>query len=84
LAVIGEREELAPAMRPAGSFGDRPGRTLRRIELVEPRIGIGLENARIAIKMTLGMLAGAVARIEEHGRRRITAAKRPIVAHVDP
>src|SRR5215207_9582255 len=35
---IGEHEELAPAMRPAGHLGDRPRRTVGRIELVEPRI----------------------------------------------
>src|SRR5215217_1389504 len=71
-------------MRPAGSLGDRPGRTIGRIELIEARIGISLENARIAVQMALRMLAGAIARVEEHRGRRITAAERAIVANVDP
>jgi len=35
-------------------------------------------------EVTLGVRAGAVARSMEHGRRRIEAAERPVVAHVGP
>ena len=34
--------------------------------------------------MLLGMLAAAIGRVEEHRRRRIGAAKRPVVAHIGP
>src|SRR5829696_6784937 len=65
---IGEHEELAPAMRPAGHLGDRPRRTVGRIELVEPRISIGLEDPAVALQMTL----------------RVVAAERAIVANIHP
>ena len=71
-------------MGPAGGLGDRPRTTVPRIEPVEAGIGIGLEDSCIAAQMTLGMLAGPIARIEEHRRGRITAPERLVVAHVEP
>ena len=42
-------------------------------------------NPAIARQMLLGMLAATIARIEDHGGRRIEPnAKRPVVAHVGP
>ena len=54
------------------------------IEPVEAGIGIGLENARIALQMALRVIAGPIARIEEHCRRRIMTAERAVIAHIDP
>jgi len=47
-------------MRPAARFRDRPSFSIWRVERVESRIGIGLENPAIAGKMLLGMDAGAI------------------------
>src|SRR5438045_882201 len=54
------------------------------IEFAEPGIGIGLQNAGPARKVAPRMFATAVARVEEQGRRRVMAAKWPVVAHVGP
>ena len=81
---IGEHKELAPRVGPAGSFDNRPRRTISRIEPVESCISVGLENSRIAGQMTLGMIASPIARIKEHCRRRIAASKGPIIANVGP
>src|SRR5262249_36589051 len=67
----GQHEELAPAMRPAGGLGDRSRTTVCFIEPVEARIGIRLENPRVAVQMTLRVIAGPIARIEKHRCRRI-------------
>jgi hypothetical protein len=42
---LGELEQLAPAMRPARGLGDRAGLAAWRVELVEPGIGVGLQDA---------------------------------------
>jgi len=81
---VGEHEELAPCMRPAGCLGDRTSLAIRLVEPVEAGIAIGLQDAAIAVQVTLGMFVGAVARVEEHGGWRIAAAERTIVAHIDP
>ena len=62
-------EELAPRMRPAGRFDDRPRLAVGLIEPVEPRIGVRLHQAGVARQMLLGMLAAAVG-----ASRRTTAA----------
>jgi hypothetical protein len=45
---------------------------------------VGLQNAGVAGQMPLRMLARPIARGVEQRRRRILAAERPVVAHVDP
>src|SRR5439155_18922524 len=46
--------------------------------------GVGLEDPGIAGQMRLSMLAGPIARVVEHRRRRILPAERTIVAHINP
>ena len=58
---VGEHEELTPCMRPAGGLGDRPSFAAGLVEPVEAGIAIGLQDAAIAVQVTLGVLAGAVA-----------------------
>jgi hypothetical protein len=45
---------------------------------------VGLQNAGVAGQMPLGMLARPIARGVKQRRRRILAAERPVIAHVDP
>src|SRR5207248_5184932 len=52
LCRIGEHKELAPAMAPAGCFGDRRGTAPGLVELSEPGIGIGLQDACISGEVT--------------------------------
>ena len=47
-------------MRPAARFRDRPSFSIWRVERVESRIGIGLENPAITGEMLLGMDASAI------------------------
>jgi len=81
---IGEHEELASGMRPAGRLDDRHRSAAGFVETVEPGIGIGLQNPAIAGEVTFRVIAGAVAGIEKHSRRRIAAAEGPVVAHINP
>ena len=78
------RRRMASAMAPARRLGERAGFALGVVELAESGIGIGLQDAGIAGEMPCGMLAAAIARVEEHRRRRGGAGKRPIVAHIGP
>ena len=61
LSEIAQLEELAPAMAPARRLGDRPGLAPAVVEIAEPGIGIGLQDAGISGEMPGGMLARAVA-----------------------
>ena len=54
------------------------------VELVEPGIGVGLQDSGVAGQVLRGMLAAAIRRVEEHRRRRTGAAERPVVAHIGP
>ena len=81
---VGKLEQLASRMRPAAGFRDRSGLSIRRVERIEPRIGIGLKDPGIAGEMLLGMDAGAIRRVEEHGGRRRSAAERTIITHIGP
>jgi len=93
-AGIGDDEELAPAVAPARRLGDRSRPPSAIVEVAEPGIGIGLENAGAAGKVAVRMLAVAVARVmEDRGRGPLAhgldpwgvrSGKRPIVAHVSP
>src|SRR5262249_6651872 len=69
---IGQHEELAPAVRPTRSLRDRPRFAASLVEPVEAGIGIGLKDSSVSFEMALGVIAGSVARVEEHGCRRIT------------
>jgi hypothetical protein len=47
-------------MRPAASFGDWSRLSVRIVERIKPRIGIGLENPAITGEMLLGMDANGI------------------------
>ena len=64
-------EELAPRMCPAGRLDDLSRLAVGLVQSVEPGIGVRLHQAGVAGQMLFGMLAAAVARVEEHRRRRI-------------
>jgi hypothetical protein len=70
-------------MRPARDLPDRAGLAVREIELVIAVVGVGLQDAGVARKMRLRMLAVPVARVVEDRGRRPGAAERLIVADVD-
>ena len=59
-------------------------RSLGVVQLAVAAIGVGLQDAAPARQMLLGMLARAVARVEEHRRRWCPAAERPVVAYIGP
>ncbi len=71
-------------MRPARRLDDRPRLAPRRVEPVEAGIGVRLHQAAVACEVTLGMLAGAVARIEERRGGRVAPVEGLIVAHIGP
>src|SRR5262249_54019384 len=56
-AEIGELEEFATAVAPAGSLGDWAGLALGVIEIAKAGIGIGLEDPGIAGEMPVRVLA---------------------------
>ena len=73
-------EEFAADMRPAGRLGD----PVAGEQLVEAGITVGVDRAAEVVRVLLRMLALAVWRIEEQGRRRAAAGKRALVADVGP
>ena len=83
-AQVGLLEEVASAMAPASRLGDRAWFAFAVVELAEPGIGVGLQDAGIAGQMPGGMLAGPVARVEKYRRRRVGPSKRPVVAYIGP
>jgi hypothetical protein len=83
-AQIGQLEELAPPMAPARRLGDRSGLASGVVEIAEPGIGVGLEAPGVTGKMPGGVLAAAIARVEEHRRRWGRPGERPVVAHIRP
>src|SRR3954447_9404901 len=54
------------------------------VKSVIAAVGIGLQDAAEAVKVTLGVRTGAVARRIVEGRRRRPAAKGPIVSDIGP
>jgi hypothetical protein len=84
LREIGEHEQLTPSMRPARGLGDRARLPRRVVEIVEPGIGIRLQDPRVAGEMTAGALAAAIARIVEDRNWRRPSAERAVLAQVDP
>src|SRR4051794_35346874 len=77
-------KKRTPGVNPTSSFQDRPRPAARLIELAIAAVGVGLEDAAIAGQMSLGMLAGPVARVVEHCARRRLSPERLVVAHIDP
>jgi len=84
LREIRHGEEGPAGMDPARRLHDRARLAVCLVQLGVPAEGVGLEQPAIAGQMRLGMLAGAIARIIEHRRRRSGAGERAIVAHVHP
>src|SRR5258708_3824722 len=84
LPQIGQHKELAPAVGPARRFGDPAGSALGVVEIIEAGIGVGLQDTDPAREMPARMLATPVTRVEEHGGRRIAAAARSVIPHVEP
>jgi len=75
-AEIGEHEEFAPATAPAGRPGDRAGPAPGIVEIAKAGISIGLEDPGIAGEMPVGVLAVAIARVEEQRCGRVRAGER--------
>lgn len=71
-------------MAPACGLDDRRRFALAVVELAEPGVSIGLENAGIVGEMPSGVLAAAIGRVEEYGCRRIRPAEWPVVADIRP
>src|SRR5436309_6250169 len=84
LGTIGHHEERTPGVNPTSSVQDGPRPAARRIELAIAAVGVGLEDAAIAGQMSLGMLAGPVARVIEYCARRRLSPERLVVAHIVP
>jgi hypothetical protein len=64
-------------MSPTRSFDDRSWLARGMVEIVEPGIGIGLQETGIAGQVAGRMSTPAIARIEEYGRRRRGAVAPP-------
>lgn len=84
LAMSASSNSLRRPCAQHAALGDRPGSSVGRIEIAVAAIGIGLEDPGIGRQVPLQVLAGPVARVEEHGCRRILAPERPIVPDVTP
>src|SRR5690606_22189350 len=74
-------EELAPAVCPAERARDRPRTSLRLVELVVARVGIGLEQAGEAGEMLARMDGRSVPGIAEDCGRRRPTTEGPVVAN---
>jgi hypothetical protein len=70
-------EDLAPRVRPTADFDDP-----RAVELVEPGIGVGLQEAREAGQMRRRPFAFAVRRGAALWLRCLAQGKRPVMAPV--
>ena len=72
--------QITPRMSPACAFPDPAA----FVEMMEPSVGIGLQDTGKMAQMLLRMFSLAIFRVgEPHGRRHITA-RRSIVAHIGP
>src|SRR5205809_235667 len=83
LATSLPRESLARCARIQASRS-ATSRATGLVELAIAAVGVGLEDAGVVGQMRLGMLAGPIARVIEHGRRRRRSAEWLVVAHIDP
>ena len=79
---IGQDEEPAAAMNRTRRFQNQARLASLRIKLVVSAIRIGLEDTGISVQMALGVLAGAVAGVIEHRRRRCRATERAVIADI--
>jgi len=80
---IGEDEELAPSVGPAGGLDEsRPSHDV--VQLAVTTVGVSLQDAAPIGQALLGMLAEPVARVEEHRSRRCPPTERPVIAHIGP
>ena len=57
---LGQLEQLASPVCPAPGLGDRPWLPPGMVEVAEPGIGVGLQDAGIACQVLVGVLAPAV------------------------
>src|SRR5207237_5712275 len=73
-------KEFASHMRPAAGL-DNP---TADEQFIEPGITVGVNDAAELLQMRLRMLAFAVRRIEELGRRRARTGELPLVADIEP
>ena len=69
---------------PTGDLGDRSRRSPGCVEAVVAGETVGLQDAGEAAQMLDRMIARAVPRVAEQGRRRVRTAERPVVADIDP
>src|ERR1700733_5802539 len=67
-------------MGPAGGFYDPS----RFVELIESRIAVGLQDARVTLQMLCRMFPFSIRRVGEPHRRSLFTARRPIVANICP
>src|SRR3954467_12966360 len=70
-------------MRPAAGFGNRSALPIRRVERIESAVGVGLKDPVVAGQMLLGMNAGSIRRVEEHGGRW-RLAEGTVIADIGP
>ena len=73
-------KEFAAHMRPAAGLDDPAAGE----QFIEPGIAVGMDDAAELLQMRLRMLAFAVGRVEEQGRRLPRAAEWPLIANVSP
>ena len=71
-------------MGKASCLQDRRGLAIDSVQLGEPGIGVGLQDAGPGRKVASWAIAAPVGRIVEDDRGRITASEGPVVAHVIP
>jgi hypothetical protein len=77
-------EEVAPAVRPTQRLDQRVRLSCLGVQIVEPSVGIRLQDPAISNEMTLRVLATPVARVVEDRRRRRRSAERSVVADIGP
>ena len=84
LLQIGQLEELATGMRPAGRLADWARLATRFVQPAEPREGVRLYDAVEVAEPGLGMRAGAVWGVEVGRGRRLGSTEGAVVAHHRP
>ena len=72
--------EFPSHVRPARGLANAPG----LIDLVEPRVPVGLQRAREVAQVTLGMLALAIGRVREPHPRRRGVPGGPVIPNIGP
>ena len=72
--------ELPSDVRPTRRLANASG----FIDLVEPRVPVGLQRAREVAQVTLGMLALAIGRVREPHPRRRGVPGGPVVTNIGP